>query len=128
MDTSRFIGKGLGFPIIMEEGKPKMLEGLSLIRSSILSCLSHDKGYEYFRGNFGTRLIQLIERPLDDVTLTRARHYIQEVIETYETRVNINHIKFFVIESELWIEINLTVKIDNTTDSFIIPFINLIKQ
>ena len=120
-------GQGIVFPIKLEEGKPVVTEGSELIKHSLANLLAWDYGQRYFLGQFGTKIHNLIERPFDDVTATLIREYVIEVISIFEKRITLKSVSIEMIDEIITISLSYTIKINNTTDSFIIPFYSQIR-
>lgn len=82
-------GKGLAFPIILENGSPRMAEGWELIKSCIWNILAFEYGKRYFQRDFGANLERLLEEPNDLVTAAQLEHKLNEQLTQWENRVSI---------------------------------------
>lgn len=131
METGRYteyLGKGIGFPIELDGGKHKTLKEAELIRLSIPNILAWDIGTRYFNGSYGSKWGRLIERPLDYITLDLVRFHVIEAIHKYEKRIELISVFTSIVNEKLYIHLKYKIIIDNTTDTFILPFYNIINQ
>ena len=114
-------GTGLSFPFEMENGKPKLITGVELIRHSLVNLLAWEYGRRYFMGHFGTKINRLLEQPADDVTVTLIREYIIEAINRFEKRISLISADIQTRDETIDVILRYQVIDDNTVDSFIVP-------
>lgn len=128
MGNIDILGKGIAFPLEVDSGALKTLEGLDLIRSSIANILAWDYGTFYFKTDFGVGLSSFIEKPLDEVTLSLLRLRITQSLQKWEKRIEVLGVTPFIRDMGV-LEVSIKYKIikTNTIDSFVIPFINTIR-
>lgn len=124
----KYLGKGIAFPIELENGSSKIIKGKDLIRFSILNILSWYIGQRYFNGSYGSKLEFLLEKPLDFITLDLVRSFVIEAIGKYEKRIELLEVTMAIVEEKLFVHLKYKLNIDKTTDTFIIPFYNIINQ
>lgn len=127
-NINKYLGSGIGFPIELENGSAKILTGVELIKLSIVTIISWAWGQRYFMGEFGSKWERLIEKPLDNVTMSLVRTFVIEAITTYETRIELLETNSFAQGEKLFVYIKYKIKVNGSTDSFIIPFYNIIKS
>lgn len=118
-----FIGKGITFPIVLENGKPKVESGFQLIRSSIAMILTWPYGTRFFLGEFGSRLEELLEEPNDEILKNLINVFVVDAINDWEKRVELLSVTILDIDYKT-IHIGLRYKIINTQlqDNYIFPF------
>lgn len=121
--SQNFIGKGIVFPITLDNGRPPINTGVELIKSSLLILFSWDKGNRIFLEEYGTRLNLLLEEPNDDILRSLVYSFIREAITKFEKRVIILDI---TLNKEGLAKLNILVnfKIRNTQveGSLVFPF------
>lgn len=118
-----YLGKGLTYPIQLDEnGTPVISGGLDLIKSSLLVILTWDN-YRIFLEDFRCRIVELIEEQNSIVLISVVKVFIRNAITKYEPRIKLLDIT--VINQDFdKIEFFINYKINNTSieDSFIYPF------
>lgn len=118
-----FIGNGLIFPIVLNNGRANVDTGFALIRASINNILSFTIGRKYMLGEFGSRLEELMEEPNDEVLHNLINTFIVDAIKTWEKRISTVSTTIESLTPES-VNINITYQIKNsqTVDNFIYPF------
>lgn len=123
-DSSKFIGKGIVFPLVIApSGGIVLTTGTDLIKSSLRHIFATPPGTRYFLGEFYSRLPELIEEPNDDITKSLVEFFIKESVDRWEKRIELLEVE--QNEQDYGkININLTYKIKATqeVDNFIFPF------
>lgn len=117
------LGKGVIFPIELQNGAPIIRSYPELIRSSILMILSWPYRDRFFLAEYGARLEELLEEPNDEVLISLVQYFIFESISKWEPRVIFRN-STIVSNGAEKIEVNLqyVIKASKTTESFIYPF------
>jgi phage baseplate assembly protein W len=88
-----YLGTGWSFPL-----KTGLQGGISLsaadqkVREAILIILRTELGERRYRPDFGCRLSELTFAPLNSKTLFLMRLYVQEALETWEPRINLEQV------------------------------------
>ena len=110
-----YIGIGLAFPIILEDGKPVLSSLEDLIESSIRNILIWPFNTRYFEKSFGSRINELIEEPNTGILNTLLEEFTRTALETWERRINIIEItsESSGLASSL-LTIKYSIKLDNT--------------
>lgn len=87
------IGSGVGFPL-----KTNLSGGLQIsqesrnLEESIHLILRTSLGERLYRPDFGSRLSELVFAPLNTHTLLLLRLYVEEALEAWEPRIEIDEI------------------------------------
>jgi len=120
---NNFIGQGLTFPLELENGRGVLKTGLPLVISSIRVITTWPEGHRFMLGEFGTKIIALLEEPSLQVVKAGMKSLYQKDLATWEPRVEILNI---TVESpELHrIEVRGIVRLVNSTQekSFVHPY------
>ena len=88
-----YLGTGWSFPL-----KTDLQGGIALsaadqkVREAILIILKTELGERRYRPNFGCRLSELTFAPLNSKTLFLIRLYVQEALETWEPRIDLEEV------------------------------------
>jgi uncharacterized protein len=126
---NELLGKGIAFPLTLDStGKAEILDGKELIKHSIINILSWNYGRRYFLGEYGSKVEQLIEKPLDYVTLDLVREFVIEVITRWEKRITLKQVSIEVQNESVLVYLKYEIIADNSVDSFIIPFYSQIRH
>ena len=128
VNKDQLLGKGISFPIALEDGAAKILGGKELIRLSIPNILSWYLGRRYMQGQYGSRWEDLLEKPVTPSLAALVRVLIVQAISSYETRINLLQVNILHRNDKLFIHLKYKIKLDNTEDSFILPFYQIIKN
>ncbi len=87
------LGSGIGFPL-----KPNLSGGLKIstearnLEESIHLILRTNLGERVYRPDFGSRLSELVFAPLNTNTLLMLRLYVEEALEAWEPRIELDEI------------------------------------
>jgi len=106
MATSLFTS-GLIFPIQIADGKAKIVTGVDLIKSSIIIILSWPTFTRYFQNLFGSRIMETLEEPNDNILISLAEGFVVDAINDWEPRITLTS-KNIVRTSPTSLQINLT--------------------
>jgi phage baseplate assembly protein W len=87
------IGQGIGFPLrtTVQGGLQLTAEGQNL-EESIHLILCTNLGERVYRPDFGSRLSELVFAPLNTQTLLLLRLYVEEALEAWEPRIDLEEI------------------------------------
>ena len=119
-----FLGKGITFPLeLNSKGAAIIKSEVELIKSSLRSILSWPNRQRFFNRNFGSRLEELLEEPVDAVTKSLALRFAREAVESWEKRIELLDASITDVDNEKF-NIVLEYRIINnkTQDTFIFPF------
>lgn len=121
--ANAFIGKGLTFPIILQNGRPVISGGKELIEASLRDNLSWVLGTKFFLGEYGGKIEYLLQEPDNGASAALLRYYTEGVIRQWEPRVT-NVVAKVLSRSQGVMQIKLFYQITNTkiTGSFIFPY------
>lgn len=124
MATTKFIGKGLLYPIIINEsGRPDSVDSIELIYSSIKMILNWPKHQRFFNEYFGARLQELLEEPNDGITRSLTRTFVKEALASYEKRIEVLDLN---IESHdpytVYIKIHFKIRNTKIEETQIFPY------
>ncbi len=125
MGNADFLGQGLKFPFIMENGSLAMSSGYDSIRESILIILRTTKGERLMRPDFGCGIYDFVFHPINATTLRILATEVEEALLKFEPRIDVNRVKVYPdpdVESRLIIEIEYTVRAFNAKENLVFPF------
>ena len=120
-----YIGTGLDFPLgVNVQGGIRLVSGYLDIKDAIWIILRTELGERVYRPDFGCRLSELVFAPLNTRTLFLIKLYIQEALEIWEPRIELEEIRVEPdpIVGRVDVEINYLVKPDYVSDSIVYPF------
>ena len=84
------LGKGWHFPATINlQGGIALCSTNQKVKQAILIILRTELGERRYRPNFGCCLSELTFAPLNSETLFLIRLYVQEALETWEPRINL---------------------------------------
>ncbi len=120
-----YLGEGWSFPL-----KTDLQGGISLsaaarkVREAILIILRTELGERRYRPDFGCRLSELTFAPLNSRTLFLMRLYVQEALETWEPRIDLEEVvtEPDPILGKVNILINYRLKSNYQSGSLVYPF------
>jgi phage baseplate assembly protein W len=93
MAGREYLGTGLTFPLqINVQGGLRLSSEQQDVREAIWIILRTELGERVYRPNFGCRLSELTFAPLNTRTLFLIKLYIQEALEIWEPRIEIEEI------------------------------------
>lgn len=127
--VKHFIGGGIIFPMVIEKGRVPIHSDKYLLRASILHILNWPKNHRYFNEQFGCRIEECLEEPLDNITKSLLELFIKESINKWEKRIVIKQIEFKEDIDRATLYVRLVYNIRNTKleDTYIFPFYRNIK-
>ncbi|MGK7947820.1 MAG: GPW/gp25 family protein [Xenococcaceae cyanobacterium] len=120
-----YLGTGWSFPL-----KTDLQGGISLsaadrkVKEAILIILQTELGERRYRPDFGCRLSELTFAPMNSKTLFLMRLYVQEALETWEPRIDLDEVvsEPDPILGRVNIIINYRLKSNYEPRSLIYPF------
>lgn len=119
------IGKGFAYPLqINPRGGIKTSQHAEKIRQSILIILGTQHGERLMRPNFGSNLKRLLFAPNNSATANLTRFYVEESLETWEPRIQLEDI---IVTNDnknarLLIDIRYRIKSTNEPGNLVYPF------
>ncbi|MDH4233463.1 MAG: GPW/gp25 family protein [Nitrospirota bacterium] len=125
MAEADFLGKGIGFPVRIKNGRISMSEGKDLIEESIMIILRTAKGERVMRPDFGCGIQELVFAPNSTATATLITHYVKEALLKWEPRIEVTDVSVSPDKEEnnkLNINIEYIVKSTNTKKNLVYPF------
>lgn len=120
-----YLGKGWSFPLDVNfQGQISLSSEGQLIKEAIRIILGTKLGERVYRPNFGCRLSELLFAPMDTKTLYLVRFYVQEALEMWEPRIDLEEILVEPnsIIGRLDIVIEYRIKQTYQPDSIVYPF------
>lgn len=116
-------GKGLAFPLQLNNGRGVISTGMELIMSSIKSILGFEYGERYFLYEFGILLREYLDDPNDDVLKTFLEYQFQTQIPQWDKRVRILELDFErPNDSTLKMKIKLGLVGTDIAETFVFPY------
>lgn len=122
MEEERIIGKGVVFPLEVVNGGIRLDTGVKLIESSLRHIFSFKNNKRYFLGEFNTRLHELLERPLDYITLSLIDTFVLDTIELWEKRIQVDSLEKIIDNEIVYVSVNYKIKNTTVQESFVFPF------
>lgn len=120
-----YLGVGWSFPLKIDlQGGVSLSGNEQKIREAILIILKTELGERRYRADFGCRLSELTFAPLNSQTLFLMRLYVQEALETWEPRIDLEEVvtEPDPILGKVDIIINYTLKHSHEPGSLVYPF------
>jgi phage baseplate assembly protein W len=97
-----YLGKGLAFPLqINVQANLRLSADISNIEESIRIILGTKLGERVYRPDFGSRLDELVFAPMNTETLLLIRLYVEEALERWEPRIDLDRVVVEVAASLL---------------------------
>ncbi len=125
-DPSDFIGRGIAFPIRVDQsGSIATSAGVSDIDSSIRMILTTAPGERLMRPAFGCRIWELLFEPINANTLGLMSEAVKEAIGRWEPRVTLDDVRLDPDgqhAGEVLIEIDYVVRVTNDRRNLVYPF------
>ena len=88
-----YIGKGFSFPLRSTiQGNLQLSSEEYNLEESIYLILRTSLGERVYRPDFGSRLSELVFAPLNTQTLVLLRLYVEEALEAWEPRIDLEEI------------------------------------
>lgn len=119
----KFVGQGITFPIVLNNGRAQVFTGVELIRSSIKIILSWETGNRFFLAEFASRLESLLFEPNDFLLKALLQRFVIEALDNWEARIELLQSSVEKVNNEK-VSITMTYRIltTNTVDTFTFPF------
>ena len=93
MGDVEHLGSGLAFPLrVNVQGGMPLSQAHKNLEDSIRIILGTSLGERIYRPNFGCRLGELVFAPLNTDTLLRMRLYIEEALDMWEPRIQLDSV------------------------------------
>lgn len=123
IDDTGFIGQGLPWPIVLENGRAKLTTGYDLLNSDLTTLITWPLGNRFLLGEFGSRIFDLIEEPNNDALKSLLRTFVQDAVAEWETRLIFVDVQVvFPYYTKALVHYFYKVSDTAPTKSFIIPF------
>jgi phage baseplate assembly protein W len=131
-NNNDFLGRGIAFPLQLQNGVLAMNAYDAQVKQSIHLILSTAKGERVMRPDFGAGLERFAFEPDNGLTAMLVQQEVKEVLMQYEPRIDVLDVS--VVEpggkdsgngirtGELYISIDYKVKTTNTTGNLVYPF------
>ena len=121
-----FLGQGLAFPLqVTPRGGLALASGERDIEQAIRIILETAPGERVMRPEFGCRIHELVFAPRNSATEGLLMHYIQEALEQWEPRINLQEVDIAPDAgggSTLLVEIKYRIKDTHDERSIVYPF------
>jgi len=121
----KHLGQGISFPMrIDRQGNLTLSREVNSIEESILIILLTELGERRYRPDFGCRIHELAFAPINSETLVLIKIWVQEALEKWEPRIEIENIITQPINVKGQVDIKIEYRIKNSYDrrSLIYPF------
>lgn len=127
IQANDFLGKGWSFPpaFSIETNGVLMTEKEADIQKSLQILLTTTVGERLMEPKFGCNLEELIFEPLDTGTQTIIKDKVKTAILYFEPRIDADKIELNtanILEGEVLLEIEYTVRSTNSRFNFVFPF------
>jgi phage baseplate assembly protein W len=121
-----FLGQGLAFPLqITPRGGLALASGERDIEQAIRIILETAPGERVMRPEFGCRIYELVFAPRNAATEGLLMHYVQEALERWEPRINVQEIDIAPNAGDgatMLVEIKYRIKDTHDERSIVYPF------
>jgi phage baseplate assembly protein W len=117
-----FIGKGLKYPLELDNGKAKLATGKELISMSVQTILSWVMGTRFMLGEFGSRVHLVLEEPNEQVLNDLSETFIKESLTTWEPRIDVLRVNITQDDNNKYIQVIYSIKDIPGEETFIYPF------
>jgi phage baseplate assembly protein W len=125
-DSNDFLGAGIAFPLGVDSNGLIVMNSLEdHVRQSILLILQTANGERVMRPEFGAGLNGLAFEPLNQATITLARHQVTEALIRFEPRIAVLNVEVTVDpqrQDRLLINLHYRVRSTDTTFNLVYPF------
>lgn len=121
----KHLGQGISFPMrIDRQGNLTLSREVNSIEESILIILLTELGERRYRPDFGCRIHELAFAPLNSETLILIKIWVQEALEKWEPRIEIENVITKPINIKGQVDIQIDYRVKNSYDrrSLIYPF------
>ena len=121
-----FLGRGVGFPIQLDNGDIKPAEDEESIRQSIMIILSTAKGERVMRPDFGCGIYDLVFEMTTDSTAGKISQAVREALLRFEPRIDVTDIQVTPKSDDegekISIGIDYQVRATNNAFNLVYPF------
>lgn len=124
-EKDEYLGRGWTFPLKNNlQGGIQLSSGEKDVKEAIQIILRTQLGERMYRPDFGCRLSELTFAPLNTRTLFQIRLYVQEALEIWEPRIDLEEIELDSdpVAGRVDIIINYRLKQTYTPQSIVYPF------
>ena len=124
-EKEKYLGRGWTFPLKNNvQGGISLSSGERDVKEAIQIVLRTQLGERMYRPDFGSRLSELAFAPLNTRTLFQIRLYVQEALEMWEPRIDLEEVELDSdpVRGKVDIIINYRLKESYTSDSIVYPF------
>lgn len=122
VNSLRFLGRAIKFPLRIINGKPLIADSRESIEQSVYRILSTEEGSRFFLPEYGSRLHELMFEPNDDVVHSLLRQFIFEAIQRWEKRIKFIDVTFTQDNDRIDCLINYRILATSESLNFIFPF------
>ncbi|MBD2037663.1 GPW/gp25 family protein [Leptolyngbya sp. FACHB-321] len=121
-----FLGRGLGFPIKLNNGNLDVAEYEESVRQSIVIILGTAKGERVMRPDFGCGIYDLVFEVKTAATAGRVSQAVQEALLLFEPRIDVVDVEVIARSDEtgemLLINVTYEVRATNNVFNLVYPF------
>lgn len=118
-----FIGKGITYPIKLQNGRVPIETGFDLIESSIKICTAWPLGRRFFLSEFGSQIYRILEEPNDNVLKNLLTTFFKDAVIKWEKRVEEVQVTFDDLTmTKVIVRVNYRVINTPKPETFIFPF------
>ncbi|MEO0972750.1 MAG: GPW/gp25 family protein [Pseudomonadota bacterium] len=126
-ENQAFLGTGWAFPpqFAPRASEIKMVSAQEDIEQSLRILLSTRPGERVMQPNYGCGLGRLMFEPLNEGTVTRIRHAIDQAVLFFEPRITLDEVRVSVDEQRdgvLLVDLHYTIRGTNTRANMVFPF------
>ena len=123
LDTSKYIGNGIIFPLELSNGKAIVRTDKELIRASIITILLWPYNQRFFLAEFGSKVDRVIGEPNDEILKNLVYGFIIDSITKWERRIEILEVIMTRAGiAKLNVSISYRIKYNRVEDTFTFPF------
>lgn len=119
------LGKGIGFPLRTNvQGSLQISVGDRSVEDAIQIILRTNPGERVYRPEFGSRLGELVFAPLNTQTLLLIQLHVQEALEQWEPRIDLEEIRTDPDPVRGLVDIKIIYRLKDQADlrSLVYPF------
>ena len=110
---------GIAFPLTLTTGKHTVVSGVDLIQASLKTILAWPMFTRFYLGNFGSRILECLDEPNDDILTNLIRRFVIDAIDTWEKRIDLKQITITRPTTEsLVIDLVYNIRESNSEGSF----------
>jgi uncharacterized protein len=125
-ENASFLGRGWSFPPRFD-GKLGQLEMVELdedVREALFVLFSTKRGERATNPNFGCRVHELIWRPINPTTIYLIKEAIEDAVNEFESRIEIEeiHVDTESVEGTIFIHLDYVVTKVNNRTNIVFPY------